>query len=1091
MLKLTWLGPPRVDLDGVPIHFETRKVNALLAYLSLTPTGNLREKLAALLWPEFDQSHAMANLRRALGSLTHSLPPGFIEADREMICWAPGDTARIDVLEFRAANQAVRDHEYTSEGICANCLAALESNAALYRGDFLDGLNLPDCPAFDDWQYLIREELKREFAWLLEQLASSLTRQAVWEKAAEAARRWISLDRLEATPQLALVNIYVQSGQRSLAQRQVEEYFRLFKEELGGAPDDETLRLFQNVLEKGRPQRAGTKPASGLPTVQVLLKTKLYLPKVRLSRVCRPHLLSKLNKVRDRKLVLVSAPAGFGKSTLLAEWAAQADVAVGWFSLDGGDNDPHQFLRYLSAAFDGLQEGAADNANVLLGAAPPVSPQTVMTVLLKDLERADEPLVLVLDDYQFITNQSIHDAINYFLERSSANLHLVIASRADPPLPLARLRAAEELLEVRTDDLRFTLEECDIFFQQVIKLDITPAEIQALAARTEGWVVGLQMAAVSLQNTPDRTQFIHTFSGSHRYILDYLIQEVLDRQPEHVRNFLLNTSILNRLCSELCDAVLGEPNEPAARILDYLDRANLFLIPLDHERRWYRYHHLFADLLATQLQRLQPSILSSLHLRASTWYEMNGQLDAAIEHALSAQDLERAADLVERESRRLGYQIEYSKMHHWIKRLPPEVVPLRPWMAITLSWSSLVIGNQKELAVLMDQIEENYEALWANEYSEADRRDLLANIKCLRAYMAFFAGDLGESAALSRQALELIRPEYEALHIRMLIQSGEVHQAAKDTHKACESLHHAVDLGIRLEDLFCTTLAMMRLYRSLRMLGKLTESEAAAQKVIRFLNNTQSMQNPVAGKVRLCWGDLMRERGQMEAAREWLDQGLEGCWQYGLPFDILTALVYKARWFYSQGLWDQALQLLDEGVPLLNSLYLPPPTAFAWWHMKVRVCLEKGDTQAVGSWLESLSQGPAGTASFLMEDAYMVQARLFQREGKQAQALEMLEKLVDDAAAGERNGSLIPILILQALSLDAQGLREAALDRLEESLCLAQPERFLMTFLDEGPQVGTLIRALIDRGLPPALRAYGDEISQAFENNIYLHHYRY
>jgi LuxR family maltose regulon positive regulatory protein len=426
------------------------------------------------------------------------------------------------------------------------------------------------------------------------------------------------------------------------------------------------------------------------------------------------------------------------------------------------------------------------------------------------------------------------------------------------------MRAAGDLLEVRTDDLRFTLDECAAFFNQVMKLDITPAEIQALAARTEGWAVGLQMAAISLQNAPDRALFIQTFSGSHRYILDYLIQEVLDRQPEHVRSFLLKTSILERMCSELCETVVGESVERAANILDYLDRANLFLIPLGQERNWYRYHHLFADLLASQLQRLQPAIVAGLHLQASAWYEMNSQADAAIEHALAARDLERATNLVEREACRLGYLVEHGRMQHWIERLPPEMIPLRPWIAVTQAWLLLVLGKRPALANLMDQIEENYKTLWACEYPETDLQDLLANIKCLRAYMAFFAGDLAQSIALSREALQLIQPGNESLQIRVLIQSGEVHQANRDNRKACEFLHQALDLGISLRDYHCATIALMRLYRSLRPLGKLTQAGDAAQKLIRVLTNAQRMQTPIAGKASLCWGDLLRERGQRE-----------------------------------------------------------------------------------------------------------------------------------------------------------------------------------------------------------------------------------
>jgi DNA-binding SARP family transcriptional activator len=368
MLKLSWLGPPIAEIDGIPIHFETRKVSAFLAYLSLNPKGNTREKLADLFWPEFDHKHANSNLRRALNSLIHALPADYVEVDREIIRWNEKVPVQIDVLEFQSGIGAVRIHKHEDAVDCVTYLDALEGVAALYRGDFLDSLNLPDCPAFDDWQNFTREELKRDYAWVLERLAEGWSNKVVWDKAVGAARCWVNLDRLDSNAQLALVKIYTLSGQRSLAQRQFDEFIRLSKGELGQEPDDETFASFQRILNQVLPPRLDTKPGqpAALQSSPVLLKTKLYLPRAKPSRVSRSRLLSKLEEIPLHKLTLISAPAGFGKTSLLADWVSQTDHLVGWFSLDTGDNDPNRFLTYLCAAVDNLIEGIAANAKAML-----------------------------------------------------------------------------------------------------------------------------------------------------------------------------------------------------------------------------------------------------------------------------------------------------------------------------------------------------------------------------------------------------------------------------------------------------------------------------------------------------------------------------------------------------------------------------------------------------------------------------------------------------------------------------------------------------------------------------------------------------
>lgn len=1081
MLKLSWLGSPYAELDGVQLRFETRKASALLAYLSLNPKENPREVLAALFWPEFDQAHALASLRRALGSLTHSLPQDTLEATRETIRWNETAPAEIDVLELNSGILNVRSHAHNEATTCSECLESLANLSALYRGDFLEGLNLPDCADFDDWQYFQREELKREYTWLLEQLATGCAAQADYEEAAAAARRWVSLDRLDAKARLTLVDIYARAGQRSLAQRQYEEFNRLWVEELGQEPDEACRKSFQDTIRKTSMPGLEAQPSpAASPVAHSLLKTKLYLPKLKLNRVSRNNLMARLDSVLYNTLTLVSAPAGFGKTSLLSEWAIQLNCPVAWLSLDSSDNDPARFLTYLSAAFDNLAEGAAANAQALLESPRPLQAQSVVTALLNDIEKTAEPLVLVLDDYQFISSESIHEAIAYLLEHITPNLHLVIASRADPPLPLARLRARDELFELRTNELRFSLAETMDFFNQVMCLDLLAEDVATLSARTEGWAVGLQMAAISLKGSPDRSRFIQTFSGSHRYILDYLIEEVLDQQPDHIRDFLLNTSILERLCSGLCEAVVDDSPEPAYRILEYLERSNLFLVPLDSDRYWHRYHHLFADLLASQLHRLHPGKIHTLHTRASRWLEENGLVDQAIEHALAAQDFERASDLVERGEQGLITQVDFFRMQGWIDRLPKEMVEKRPWIGITQGWLFIVSGKLANLGDWMDRVERNFQSLEEDAYSESEKGDIGANIASIRAYIAFFRGDLTETIEYASRALRLANPANELLLARIMVQLGETYLILQDLPASYQYLRKAIELGISVRDFPSTTTATIRLFKVMKLQGKLNEAEQIIRKVLDALIEAGLGDRPLAGKPELCLGDLLRERLDLEAAQYWTDRGLFHSRQHNIPYDIVLALTYKKKLLCSQGKWDDAERVLEEAIPLLESTSVPPAISGTWALERASLWLENGKMELVDSWIEDMEVNGEGTPSYRPEEYFLFLARVLLRQGKPGDAQVLLEKLVHAVRQGGRDGSLIQVLLLQALTFQAQNRLPEALSIFVECLSLALPERYMATFIDEGQHVRRLLNSLLAEDLPQPMQKYVTQLLQAF-----------
>src|SRR6266705_452055 len=422
-----------------------------------------------------------------------------------------------------------------------------------------------------------------------------------------------------------------------------------------------------------------------------ILATKLYIPRLRPNVVSRPRLLDRLNEALHRNLTLISAPAGFGKTTLVSEWVEGIERPTAWLSLDEGENDPARFLAYLVAALQTITANIGEGVLGMLQSSQPPPTEAILTALLNEITTLPDHFVLVLDDYHVLDAKSVDIALTYLVEHLPPQMHLVIATREDPQLPLARLRARSHLTEVRAADLRFTASEAAAFLNQVMGLNLSAADIAALEDHTEGWIAGLQLAALALQGHQDVPGFIRTFAGDHRYIVDYLVEEVLQHQPEPVRSFLLQTSILDRLNGPLCNAVTGQ-EEGNAR-LEALERGNFFVVPLDDKRHWYRYHHLFAEVLSVHLMAEQPHQVATLHRRASEWYEHNGSTTNAIRHAMAAEDFERAADLVELAVPAMLRSRQEATLLGWLKALPDELVHVRPVLSAGYAGALLVSGE--------------------------------------------------------------------------------------------------------------------------------------------------------------------------------------------------------------------------------------------------------------------------------------------------------------------------------------------------------------------------------------------------------------
>ncbi|MFQ5401690.1 MAG: LuxR family transcriptional regulator, partial [Anaerolineae bacterium] len=538
-----------------------------------------------------------------------------------------------------------------------------------------------------------------------------------------------------------------------------------------------------------------------------MLQTKLYVPRLRPSLVPRPRLIAKLNRglQQGSKLTLISAPAGFGKTTLVSEWVVNCERPFAWLSLDEGESDPARFLLYLVAALQKATPELGQTAMAVLQSPQPPPLQTVLTPLLNEIATVPDSFTLVLDDYHLVDVQAVDKALIFLLDHLPPQLHLVITTREDPNLPLSRLRARGQLTEIRAADLRFTTKETAVFLQQVMGLDLTEEQIDALEARTEGWIAGLQMAALSMRGQEDVAGFIQSFTGSHRFVLDYLMEEVLCQQPDDVQEFLLKTAVLNQLTGPLCNALTGANN--GQEILETLERANLFLVPLDNERRWYRYHHLFADLLRQRLQQSATErIVNALHIRASQWYEANGLEVEAFHHATAAHDVTRALRLIEGEGIPFYFRAEVTPVRHWLESLPEAEFKARPSLWVTYAAVLTMTGR------LQDNIEEILQAAETALQDAPDddkTADLHGQIAAIRAMLGIVKNEIERIITQSRRALELLHPDNAPMRTTTTWTLGYAHQVqgnrAAASQAYAETIAYSQKSGNIMTEIAATT----------------------------------------------------------------------------------------------------------------------------------------------------------------------------------------------------------------------------------------------------------------------------------------------
>ena len=801
--------------------------------------------------------------------------------------------------------------------------------------------------------------------------------------------------------------------------------------------------------------------------LSTLLATKLHRPRPSANIVARSRLTGRLDAgLRNgHRLFLVVAPAGYGKTTVVTEWLDGADIPSAWLSLDEADNDPLRFFTYVAAA---LQKALGlDLAHPLPEAFPmtPQPPEAFVLPLINDLAAADRPVLLALDDYHVITAGPVQEAMVFLLRRAPPNLHLVVLTRADPPFPLARLRVRERMTEIRDRDLRFTHEEMTAFLKSLHRLNLNVEQITALESRTEGWAAGVQLAALSLQGCSAEyaAQFISAFSGSHHYIVDYLFEEVLSRQPDTVREFLFQTSVLERMCAPLCDAILTKGSagqagtgktvttQAAQETLETLEHSNLFLVPLDDERRWYRYHHLFVDVLR-QMQKsvCQPDQIAGLHGRASDWYRQNGLVAEAVHHALQAGDHARAAQTVEENAWSMVRHAELAILRGWIEALPSDSISARPWLRIYYAWA-LFFAESDAAEAQLNAVEEQMRAIG----TAALPAEMEGHIAAIRAWIVYIRGDPDLAAVFSRQALQFCPQMDAAIRSGLMAILGDACAARNDWPGTAYAFAEAVELARSSGNVMIEVVSRTSLGALHGAMGRLREAEAIFQEALQTATRNRS---PVAGQAYACLARVYREWNDLASARFYAEKLIESSAMWGVVDSLACGHLFLATMLQAQDdipganqAMAQASQIMDEHPLELRSLPWLGAT-------RARLWLGQGKLAKARQWAETRGLNAGGELFLRNEVEYLTLVHILLAEHRVDDAARLLSRLQTAIESTGRLGDLIVVLVLQAVVLNMQADISSALGKLGHAVRLARSEGYVRVFLDEGKPIESLLR---------------------------------
>ena len=821
-----------------------------------------------------------------------------------------------------------------------------------------------------------------------------------------------------------------------------------------------------------------------------ILATKLYMPRPRARLVSRARLTARLEAGLSGALTVIAAPAGFGKTTVLGDWLSQTAAAnrhVAWLALDAGDSDLHQFVACLIAALQTIDPAIGASTLKLLRAAQTPAIETLLPPLINDLVRLPEGCILVLDDYHVIDTPAIHRALAYLIDYLPPQLHLIIASRADPPLPLARLRARGQLTELRAHDLRFALGEAATFLQEVMDLALSAEDAAALEARTEGWIAGLQLAALSLRDRPRAQQanFIAAFTGSHHFVVDYLVDEVLARQSSHLQTFLLQTSILERLCGSLCDALmLGEaqathPSQQAysQALLEQLERNNLFIIPLDDERRWYRYHHLFAQVLRQRLESgASQNTVATLHRRASLWFEQHGLLAEALEHGFAAADWARAARLLEQCAEPMVMRGEFLTFRRWVRLLPRDVALSHPHLLLAHAWAQFLADSLQ--VDVIEAILRDAEAVLGLAPGGSDASgiessplnhpsaELRGKLAAIRASIAGNQQDIARTIALAHEALSALPQDNLFWRINPTVDRGLALIAAGEVLGASQAFSEAIDLCRAAGHSYAAMIATMHLARVRAMQGQLHAAAELHRRALGIAGEQGWGQLPMVGLPHVWLGKLMYEWNDLAAATSHLVAGLALAETVHQEPILLEGYATLARVKQAQGDAAGAVEAMQRADAVARRTSAPWAAPLAHVY-QAQLWLAQGRVERAGGWAEQAGLSVDDKLAPQHELEYVTLARVQIARNQPDGALAVLARLLDAASAAGRLGSAIEILALQAVALHMRGDLAPAITVLQKALQLAAPEGYLRLFVDEGAPMAALLRAARAAGITP------------------------
>jgi len=809
-----------------------------------------------------------------------------------------------------------------------------------------------------------------------------------------------------------------------------------------------------------------------------LIRTKLRPPFTRQELVPRPRLQARITEGFRRPLTLITAPAGFGKTTLVASCTAQVGMPVAWLSLDRDDNQVGRFLTYLVAALQENDPTLGSEAAQLVAASPQVPPEAILTHLVNNLERADTDTALVLDDYQFINHRATHDAVTFLLEHCPGTFHLIIATRSDPPLPLARLRARGQLVELRAADLRFTAAEAAQFLNDTMALHLDAEAVAVLEERTEGWIAGLQMAALSMQGREDVAGFIQGFAGTHRFIMDYLLEEVLARETEDVRAFLLQTSILTRLTGPLCETVTGKAG--GQEMLERLEQRNLFLVPLDDERHWYRYHHLFADLLRARLHKSASYCAGELLSRAAEWCAREGQVDAAIGYALTAQDYERAAGLIARHWHHTANRGEIETVWAWLNALPESTIRESAPLGLAYCWALWLRG---QIGAIEPHLAAAENAL--GEATIADYPDLPAHFAAMRSIVARHHNNFGAAVAFAERALDLapddLPPQAEAqLRTVIYLALASAHNGTGHLEKAINALTETIHWSRRGENPAGVAGMTNWLVGVLWVLGRLRAADEACRDALNYLQERGMDRLPVAGVLHLRMSEIYLEQNDLEASEAHISQGVELAKWSGRFDAVRNAAQARVRLSVARGDTSGALAAVEEAESALGERSSPLSRA-ELLALKARILIRQEAVSEAARCVEEASQLAEQDQGQIGKQVALAGFRVMLAQGKFDEAIAELARSLATTEDGGHRGTAIELHILRSLALARQGNAQEARSDLERVLALAEPEGYVRIFLDEGQPMQILLSQWLAHEDDGRLRDYAAHLLSQFD----------